>query len=103
MTARLDPHAAERAAYRLADLPADVREKTVRLADAYAASHPADRHAVRCASTSTFHGSPWGAESNGQDVWAIVEDGVVRTFMYRRRSQRADRAAFNVRYIALED
>lgn len=100
---RIDIHAAARAAERLADLPPDVRAAAITRAATYAAAHPADRHAVRCASTSTFHGSPWGAESNGQDVWAIVEDGVVRTFMYRRRSQRADRAAFNVRYIALED
>jgi hypothetical protein len=103
MTARLDAHAAERAAYRLADLPADVREKAVRLADAYAASHPTDRHAVRVHRGDTFHGHAWSEESNGHDVWAIVDNGVVRTFMYRRRQQAADRRAFNVRYLALED
>jgi hypothetical protein len=99
----IDRHAAERAAHRLADLPADVREKAVRIAATYAAEHPTDRHAVRVHADSTFHGSPWSADSNGHDVWAIVEDGVVRTFMYRRRQQPRDRAAFNVRYIALED
>lgn len=103
MTAHLAQHAAERAAHRLADLPADVREKALRIADAYAAEHPDDRHAVRVHRDDTFHGQAWSEESNGHDVWAIVDNGVVRTFMYRRRQQAADRRAFNVRYIALED
>lgn len=99
----LDVHAAERAAGRLGTLPADIRDKSVRLAVAYADAHPTDRHAVRVHAGDTFHGTPWGADSNGSDVWAIVEDGTVRTFMFRRRTQPRDRAAFNVRYVAMED
>lgn len=93
-------HAAERAASRL---DSTIRAECIRRATAYAAEHPTDRHAVRVYSGATFHGTPWGAESNGHDVWAIVDGGDVATFMYRRRNQPRDRAAFNVRYIALAD
>lgn len=97
---RVDVHAAERAASRL---DPTIRAACIDRAVTYAAEHPTDRHAVRVHAGTAFVGTPWGADSNGHDVWAVIEDGVVRTFMYRRRTQPRDRAAFNVRYIALAD
>jgi len=38
----------------------------------------------------------WAGASNGDEVWAIVRAGVIRTVMYRRRSQPKTPAALDV-------
>lgn len=96
-------HSRERLTGRLADLPADVRLDIERRAARYAASHPYDRHAVRCFRSGHMHGVAWSDESNGTDVWAIIDNGAVRTYMYRRPTQPATPDALRVRYIAIEE
>lgn len=92
-------HSRERLTGRLADLPPDIRRDIERRAHVYAAGHPFDRHAVRVFRSGHMHGVAWSDESNGTDVWAIIDNGEVRTYMYRRPTQPATPWALRVRYV----
>lgn len=94
-------HAAERMRDRLACLDPASRDMAETMAETYAAEHPTGSHAVRVAVLQARVGTPWGADSNGDTVWAIVRDGAVVTYMFRRRTQPAERAALRVDRVAL--
>lgn len=94
-------HAQDRLRDRLAAIAPDQRSACMTLAFDYARWHPLGRHAVRVAVLDEPVGSPWDNDSNGNAVWAIVENGNVVTFMFRRSTQRVDRASFNVDKLAL--
>lgn len=99
--ATMTAHAAQRAAERLATLPNDVATQCIALATEYADTHTDGDHAVRVAKLARAVGEAWGAASNGDTVWAIVRQGAVQTYMFRRSTQPLDRAAFNVRTVHL--
>jgi len=85
-------HAEQRIADRLTDVPTEARSIAVRRIVRYAEAHPSERHAVLALRDArTVRVVPWAEDSNGTDVWAIIEDGHVRTVMYRRPAQSPDR------------
>lgn len=61
---------------------------------AYQMAWPQGRHAVRVHKLDTRRGTFAG--SNGDEVWAILEDGAVKTVMLRRSVQPRNAEAFEV-------
>lgn len=60
----------------------------------YLRAHPEGRHAVRVLKLDQGRGT-W-TDSNGDEVWAILEAGAVKTVMLRRSTQPRNREAFTV-------
>ncbi len=92
-------HAVDRASDRLRDAgmnPDDV----LRLANDVARQVPRGSVAVRLAclakSVGDLRDDVMTRASNGDEVWAVVRDGVVRTVMLRRSTQPRDPGAFGV-------
>ena len=54
------------------------------------------REAMRLLTLPSQVGEAWGDRSNGNQVWAIVRYGELRTVMLRRSTQPATPQAFNV-------
>lgn len=68
----------------------------------------ADRIAAECGSTDTaarvyrlgrMVGQAWSAQSNGDTVIAIIRQGEVATFMFRRSTQPHTPEAYNVKAV----
>ncbi len=72
------------------------REKAVALAIAFSKANPRGSHAVRLMNLGKQRGLAWQDRSNGDQVWAIVRGGEVKTIMLRRSTQPARAAAFDV-------
>lgn len=94
------PHALGRMAERLS--PADRQRVSDALARVESRRYRSSV-AVRVARLSAPVGTPWGAESNGSDVWAVVRDGAIVTVMLRRKQQPTNPAAFGVERVILKE
>lgn len=86
-------HALGRLAERLS--PEDRERVTAALAEVTAHKYKASV-AVRVARLQHPVGTPWGEDSNGSDVWAVIRGGTVVTVMLRRKQQPTNPAAFGV-------
>lgn len=86
-------HALGRLAERLSE--EDRERVSAALADVESARYRASV-AVRVARLAQPVGDPWGVESNGSDVWAVIRGGTVVTVMLRRKSQPTNPSAFGV-------
>jgi hypothetical protein len=77
------------------------RERAVALATAFSKAHPRGSHAVKLMNLGKQRGLAWQDRSNGDQVWAIVRGGQVKTIMLRRSTQPTRAAAFDVDQVHL--
>lgn len=92
-------HALERAADRLGiELDAETVQGIVRNADHIAHECGVDT-AARVWRMSRMVGQAWSDRSNGDTVVAIIRNGEVATFMFRRSTQPHTPEAYNVRKV----
>lgn len=47
-----------------------------------------------------FQGKAWSEESNGNQVWAIIRNGVLVTIMFRRDNQPCSPEALRVAFVS---
>jgi hypothetical protein len=93
-------HALQRAAERLGvELDPDVVQGIVHNADNVAASCGDIDTAARVYRLGRMVGQAWSDRSNGDTVVAIIRQGEVRTFMFRRSTQPHTPEAYNVRKV----
>lgn len=92
-------HALERASERLGIvLDADTVQGIVAKTDRIAAECSVDT-AIRVWRMRHMVGQAWSDQSNGDDIIAIVRQGIVQTFMFRRSTQPHTPEAYNVRKV----
>lgn len=81
-------HALEQATTRFrVTLDANEVDGIIAKAESIAAEHPRGSVAARVYRLARMVGQAWGEQSNGNTVIAIIRDGSVVTFMFRRASQ----------------
>ena len=89
-------HAVQRVVERCREAGVDPREVlTVAVSEARKCRRD-ESVAVRCAVLPEQVGEAWGERSNGNQVWAVVREGKVRTVMLRRQTQPATAQAMRV-------
>lgn len=98
----ISTHALDRARERLVEAgidPADVAAKAERIATAYCTMSLAVR-IVRLDRAYGDQSATLDRASNGDEVWAICREGLVKTVMLRRSTQPRTPAAFGVQRVA---
>jgi hypothetical protein len=94
----LTGHAWERVAQRLEP---HERGGVVLAVSGYLKANPRGSHAVRVWVLKGQRNEPWSDLSNGDEVWAIIRDGVVVTTMLRRSTQPKTCASLRVEHVHL--
>jgi hypothetical protein len=90
-------HALEQATLRIGvELDNGTLVGIVTKTDRLAAEHPKGSVAARVWKLGRMVGQAWGEHSNGDTVIAIIRDGSVVTFMFRRSNQPHDPMAYGV-------
>lgn len=90
-------HALQRATERLGlTLDEKIVQHIVSLSDRLAVEAGDTDTAARVWKLPRPAGSPWGDQSNGNVVVAIIRNGLVKTFMFRRETQPHTPKAYNV-------
>ena len=93
-------HALTRASERLGiELDADTVQGIVRNADRIASECGNVDTAARVYRLGRMVGQAWSDRSNGDTVVAIIRNGSVATFMFRRSTQPHTPQAYNVRKV----
>ena len=96
-------HAAERASERLIDAgidPAVVLREATTIANAHRSVDLAVRMRTLNGTYGDGRADVMSRESNGDEVWAIIRGGTVKTIMLRRSTQPRTPAAFGVDRVA---
>lgn len=94
----ISPHCAFQLVNRFGDKAVDIADALSRKINGHMR---AGSFAVRVTRLDAQVNDAWGNESNGDEVWAIVRDKVVKTIMYRRSSQPATAEALRVDAVVL--
>lgn len=93
-------HALERAMHRLGrELDDDTVQGIIHNADNIARECGDVDTAARVYRLPRMVGQAWSAQSNGDTVVAIIRQGAVATFMFRRSTQPHTPEAYNVRRV----
>lgn len=95
-------HALDRIRERLTDDEAVLATFVIRRLETEMSKRYADKsYAVRILRLTAQRHTPWGEVSNGDEVWAVVRGGSVRTVMLRRSTQPATPEAMRVDAVLL--
>ncbi len=91
-------HSRERAHDRLSQvgIDPDTIDRIISAVSMLADRSNAHSEAMRVLRLDGQHNERWGAESNGDEVWAIIRERSLVTFMLRRSTQPATTEAFGV-------
>lgn len=96
----LSQHAWQRVTERLT--PAEQQAFFARMAYLEGIAHKLGHDmGIRLLRTGYQHNDAWSDTSNGDDVWVVIRNGIIKTVMFRRSSQPTDAWALRVDKVVL--